>query len=442
MNSLYTRILAWLVLTLVFAFVGFVGTSWFIASRTPMPGGVVGTLHRALLANLVKQYEQGGREALREALEPLNQDAHGSHSLAEAATGRDLLTGGDLSAIIESAARPPGPPPVFRLGPPRGRRAMVHTSADGRYLLVTQAEFPGTASAWLPLYFWILIPVALFAWLLAARIASPLRRLESVVVRFGAGDLSARLNWTRTDEFGRLGRAFDEMAQRLETLLTAERRLLQDVSHELRSPLARLRFASELARAGSTHSAAFDRIDREVARLTELVETLLEVTRAEGDPAAARRLPLDLAPLLEQVVQDAAIEAEAQNCTLNLANSPRMATTGDPELLRRAIENVLRNAIRHAPAGTAIDIALSAEQGVARIEVRDRGAGVPADLLERIFQPFVRAESDRGRASGGAGLGLSITARALALHHGRAFARNAHPGLAVTLELPVAGAAA
>jgi two-component system sensor histidine kinase CpxA len=442
MNSLYTRILAWLVLTLVFAFVGFVGTSWFIASRTHIPGGVVGTLHRALLANLVSQYEQGGREALRKALAPLNQDVHGSHALANAATGRDLLTGEDLGAIIQSAARPPGPPPLLRLGPPGGRRAMVHSSADGRYLLVSQAEFPGNASAWLPLYFWILIPVALFAWLLAARIASPLRRLESVVVRFGAGDLTARLNWTRTDEFGRLGRAFDDMAQRLETLLTAERRLLQDVSHELRSPLARLRFASELARSGSTHSVAFDRIDREVARLTELVETLLEVTRAEGDPAAARRLPLDLAPLLEQVVHDAAIEAEAQNCTLNLADSPRMATTGDPELLRRAIDNVLRNAIRHAPAGTAIDIALSAEQGVARIEVRDRGAGVPADLLERIFQPFVRAESDRGRASGGAGLGLSITARALALHHGRAFARNAHPGLAVTLELPEAGAAA
>lgn len=439
MSSLYTRIFAWLVLTLVFAFAGFLGTSWFIASRTHGRGNIVGELHRAVLASLVDQYERGGVEALRRSLEPLNRESAGVHHLADAATGRDLLTGEDLSGLIRSGSQAPPRPPLLRLAPPGGRRVLLHPSADGRYVLVSEAVFPAGSEAWLPLYVWILIPVALFAWLLAARIAGPLRRLEEAVVRFGAGDLAARLNWSGKGEFARLGRAFDEMAHRIETLLTAERRLLQDVSHELRSPLARLRFAAELGRSSSTNPAPFYRIDREVARLTELVETLLEVTRAEGDPAAARRVPLDLAPLLEEAVHDAAIEAEAQGCRLELRDAAPAATTGDPELIRRAIDNVLRNAIRHAPAGSPVDVRLEVEAGQARIEVRDQGPGVPADLLEKIFQPFVRAESDRGRASGGAGLGLSITARALALHHGRAFARNTHPGLAVTLELPLAG---
>ena len=438
MRSLYTRILAWLFLTLGFAFAGFLATSWFIATRTHGPADFVGRMHRIMLEDLIRQYEADGPGALRAGIERFDRELGGIHHVARAADGKDVLSGQDLSSLIASAPREPRRPPLLRLGPPGGRRVMVHASADGRYLLVAEANFPGNPNAWLPLYFWILLPVALFAWWLASHIAGPLRRLEAAVVRFGRGDLSARVNWSRPDELGRLGRAFDEMAARIETLLTAERRLLQDVSHELRSPLARLRFATELARQQAGPGAPFDRIEREISRLTELVETLLEVTRAEGDPAGAKRQPVRLSELLERTVHDAAIEAEVQQCRLELDRRAEGRVEGDPELLRRAIENVLRNAIRHAPPGTPVEISLDERAGQALIEVRDHGPGVPADLLERIFHPFVRAEPDRGRNSGGAGLGLSITARALALHHGRARARNAHPGLCVSLEIPLA----
>lgn len=437
MSSVYTRIFLWLALTLAFAFAGFLGTSWFIARQSPGPGDFVGRMHRVLLDELVERYEQEGAEALRAALDRLDREIGGSHFLVRAGDMRDVLTGSDMSEMIGRAPREPRRPPLLRLGPPAGRRVMVHRAADGRYMLVVEAMFPGNPNAWLPLYFWILLPVALFAWWLAARIAGPLRRLESTVERFGRGDLGARVNWSRRDEFGRLGRAFDEMADRIATLLTAERRLLQDVSHELRSPLARLRFATELARQNAADAAPIDRIERESARLTELVETLLEVTRAEGDPGEARRLPVDLSELLNQVVHDTAIEAAANGCRLALSTRAAGKVTGDPELLRRAVENVVRNAIGHAPASTGIDITLDERGGAAVIEVRDYGPGVPSDMLERIFHPFVRAEADRGRNSGGTGLGLSITARAMALHHGRAYARNAHPGLCVSLEIPL-----
>lgn len=148
-------------------------------------------------------------------------------------------------------------------------------------------------------------------------------------------------------------------------------------------------------------------------------------------------MPVDLSELLNQVVHDTAIEAAANQCRLALSTRAAGKVTGDPELLRRAVENVVRNAISHAPASTGIDISLDEREGAAVIEVRDYGPGVPPDMLERIFHPFVRAEADRGRNSGGMGLGLSITARAMALHHGRAYARNAHPGLCVALEFPL-----
>lgn len=437
MNSVYTRILLWLALTLAFAFAGFLGTSLFIARQGPGPGDFVGRMHRVLLDGLVERYEREGAEALRAALGRLDREVGGSHFLARADSRRDVLTGADLGEVIARAPREPGRPPILRLGPPGGRRVMVQQSADGRYLLVAESVLPGNPDAWLPLYFWILLPVALFAWWLASRIAGPLRRLESTVERFGRGDLTARVNWPRRDEFGRLGRAFDQMADRIGTLLTAERRLLQDVSHELRSPLARLRFATALARQTAADPAPIDRIERESARLTELVETLLEVTRAEGDPGEARRLPVDLSELLRQVVRDTAIEAEAHQCRLALSTSATVKVAGDPELLRRAVENVVRNAVRHAPSDTEIVISLCERDGAAVIEVRDEGPGVPPDMLERIFHPFVRAEADRGRKSGGTGLGLSITARAMALHHGRASARNTHPGLCVSLEIPL-----
>jgi signal transduction histidine kinase len=195
--------------------------------------------------------------------------------------------------------------------------------------------------------------------------------------------------------------------------------------------------AIELARSGEDREAALNRIQKESDRLSSLVGQLLEVTRAEGDPNALRRLPVPLDELLAELVDDTSIEARARGCAVTLAAAEPIQVQGDPELLRRAVENVIRNAIRYAPPGTAVEVA-ARRNGTAVVAVRDYGPGVPEESLSRIFDPFYRVEGDRNRLSGGVGLGLSIARRAVELHQGKLTARNMHPGLMVTIELPVA----
>jgi two-component system sensor histidine kinase CpxA len=226
------------------------------------------------------------------------------------------------------------------------------------------------------------------------------------------------------------------MAGRIELLLAAERRLLQDVSHELRSPLTRLDVAVDLASTSMDPQVELGRIKRDVGRLTVLVNELLQLTRAEGDQSVLRWEDVRLDDLLRDLVDDCALEAEAKECRLELDTPISCSVQGEPELLRRAVENVVRNAIRHAPPDTSIDVSLALVGKMARIVARDHGPGVPEELLSAIFEPFFRAERHRSRASGGVGLGLAIARRAVDLHHGRITASNAHPGLAVTIEVP------
>jgi two-component system sensor histidine kinase CpxA len=260
--------------------------------------------------------------------------------------------------------------------------------------------------------------------------------MRRAVEQFGRGELATRLGSSRRDEIGELSRAFDVMADQIETLLSAERRLLQDVSHELRSPLARLNFAVELARTSDDRDAALDRIKRDVDRLSALVDELLQLTRAEGDPSARALEEVRLDVLLRALAEDCTLEAEAKKCRLILRAEGPWAVQGERELLRRAVENVLRNALRYAPDGTPIEIGLRLRDGDALISVRDHGVGVPDGDLEAIFETFYRVEDDRSRTSGGVGLGLSIARRAVVLHGGNIAARNAHPGLRVSIALP------
>ena len=284
-----------------------------------------------------------------------------------------------------------------------------------------------------------MLAIALLCWILATNIANPLGRLAGVVDRFGAGDLSVRVNSTRKDEIGEVGRAFDRMAERIATLLTAERRLLQDISHELRSPLARLSFAAELARTADNRDAAIARLNKEIARLTDLVGGLIQVTRVEGDPEAHNTEDLRLDGLLTEIVSDCRMEAEARGSRIDLDAQPQLTLRGDREVLRRAIENVLRNSIRYNPAGRSIEVKLAASPDTARIAVRDYGPGVPEDVLPKIFQPFFRVDDSRDTATGGVGLGLAIASRAIGLHHGRLWAENVAPGGGGGGELPLVG---
>jgi two-component system sensor histidine kinase CpxA len=227
------------------------------------------------------------------------------------------------------------------------------------------------------------------------------------------------------------------MADRVQTLLQAERRLLQDVSHELRSPLARLNFSVELARNATDSGAALDRIQADVDLLSTLVGELIEMTRAEGDPTARGRGPVDLHDLIGEVHRTCAREAEPRGVRVTVSGDVAPTLDGDRELLRRGIENVVRNAVRYTPDDGVVDVQVANDTDRVRIAVRDAGPGVPDAELERIFEPFYRVDASRDAAAGGIGLGLAIARRAIEVHHGTVAAENAHPGLRVTIALPV-----
>jgi two-component system sensor histidine kinase CpxA len=205
----------------------------------------------------------------------------------------------------------------------------------------------------------------------------------------------------------------------------------------LRSPLARLGVAVELARSGEDREHMLDRIQKEADRLNELVGELLQVTRVEADPSMQKTDSVHLDELLADLVYDSLLEAKAKDCTLLLKAPASAMVSGDEELIRRALENVIRNAIRYAPRGTAVDIELAKSADAAVVSVRDYGPGVPDEALTRIFDPFYRVDSDRNRASGGLGLGLAIARRSVQLHKGELTAQNARPGLLVTIQFPI-----
>lgn len=436
MRSLFARILVWFLVTVAVTIAGMSAITGFSFSGDRRPPG--GGFTRLLLAESRNAFETGGREALQAYLDRLSGVFRMRGVLTDAA-GIDLLTGEDLSALI--AARPVRPRrpwlPLFLTGPgplPGGPGAAAF---DGRYrfLMIPPANLP---NRWLflPQQIWALAAAIMLCYALARYLTAPVRSLQKAVERFGKGDLAARAGSGRHDELGELAQTFDHMAERIQALMLAERRLLLDISHEVRSPLARLGVAVELARSGTDAEAALNRIQKEADRLNTLVGELLEITRAEGDPGMMRTTPVRLDELLRETVEDCSIEAHQRGTSLRLEAGVPVTVSGDGELLRRAVENVVRNAIRFAPEATAVEIALLPGPGGPRMTVRDYGPGVPEASLERIFDPFYRVEGDRNRSSGGVGLGLAIARRAVDLHKGELRAKNAQPGLLVELELP------
>lgn len=431
--KVYTKILLWCFGTLVLSLVAFFGVSIYISMRNMEHGNMVPRFHNLLMEEAIEAWQTGGQPALAAHMKRLQRNISGDHYLIDS-SGKDLATGEDRSKLLAAARPDTGPPKRFE-----SRQVVMYPSADGKYRFVVVLENYFNLSQYLPYYLLILIAIALLCWILATNLASPLRGLARVVDRFGAGDLSVRVNSSRKDEIGEVGRAFDRMAERIGTLLTAERRLLQDISHELRSPLARLSFAAELARTAEDRDAAVARLKKEIARLTDLVGGLIQVTRAEGDPAASSTESLRLDELLGEVVDDCRVEAGARGCGIAWTGQPELPMHGDREVLRRAAENIVRNAVRYTPAGTSVDVQLEAVAGAARISVRDYGPGVPDEALPKIFQPFFRVDDSRHTATGGVGLGLAIASRAIGLHHGKLWAENTHPGLKVWIELPLVG---
>jgi len=291
--------------------------------------------------------------------------------------------------------------------------------------------------------------VGLFSSVLARYLATPVSRIRLAAQRISAGDLSARVQPNHIprgrDEIAHLARDFDTMAGRLQSLVTAQNRLLGDVSHELRSPLARMNLALELARRGdeTKRLAALERIERESARLDVLVGELLTLSRLEnGLSAETLNHAVDLVEVCREVAADAEFEASNAGRGVSVSFSgpdKPVIVRGDPELLHRAVENVTRNALRHTANDSPVDIELSMRGPDVEISIADCGPGVPPDELDAIFYPFYRVEGARDRPDGssGTGLGLAIAQRAVAAHGGTISARNRpEGGLEVRLSLP------
>lgn len=431
MKSSFGKILLWMAGAAIACAMMMIATSW-VMSQTIRRNDPFSRILGLEMDRLRHSYESGGVDALKAALEQFTRGMPSDRYLVDAKE-RDVATGRDLSALVRRAHTPGSVPRFLAGGQP-----VIYRSPDGLYSYVVVPRFRPSPWTPAPYLICVLIVIAFLSWIFARSIANPLRDLRTTLSRFGAGDLWIRTSSTRRDEFGEVSRAFDDMAGRIETLMTAERRLLQDVSHELRTPLSRLGFAIELARKAPDRDAALDRIRKEVDRLNSLVGQLLQVTRAEGDPASREMLPVPLDELLREVVEDIAWEAELRHVRIVSRIGEHATIRGDRELLRRAIENVVRNALRYAPENSTVEIGLESLKDSARIRVRDQGPGVAEENLEQIFQPFFREDSSRNAATGGVGLGLAITYRAIHLHHGRVRARNAAPGLMVEIELPVA----
>jgi signal transduction histidine kinase len=287
-----------------------------------------------------------------------------------------------------------------------------------------------------------ILAAGVISYLLALYLTSPVKKLKSVVQSFAEGNLDVRVApqlGGRHDELADLGREFDHMAERIAALISSQKRLLADISHELRSPLARLTVALELARKNTAGKgvAALDRIEMESERVNALVGQLLALTRLES---GAERVPPEtvvLEDVVQQVIDDANYEAKPLHKEVRVLELAPCVVRGSSELLRSGIENVIRNAIRYTAEGTAVEVSLTTRLDIAVVTVRDHGPGVPDSELQHIFEPFYRVGEARERSSGGVGLGLSIADRTIKLHGGSIRAENVNGGLLITIEIPL-----
>lgn len=319
--------------------------------------------------------------------------------------------------LSEAEPRPPPPPRRSAEDAPRGPNFLIP--------VVSGAS--------------VAFPVGLF---LAWYLSRPLRHLKASLRAVAEGDFTTRVGphlGRRRDEIVDLCQEFDAMADRLQGLIEARQRLLHDVSHELRSPLARLQVAVGLVRQNPAKAQdMLVRIERESQRLDALIGEVLTLARLEDRPEASRRERVDLIELLVVIAQDASFEAEASGRRVEVAAEGQFVAAVRAEIICRAFENVIRNAVRHTAPGTAVTVRATVGQGGKRltVEVSDHGPGVAPDMLERIFEPFLRVGGD-DRSEGGYGLGLTIARRAIESHGGRiSAALGESGGLVVRLVLP------
>jgi two-component system, OmpR family, sensor histidine kinase CpxA len=394
-------------------------------------------------------YERDGSSGLRNLFDRMQQESDIRAYLFDA-DGREL-SGRDAPERVQALARRARESGRYVRGFGRNRTLGAEAVSGpfaGRYVLV--GDMPrgrrgvqGNALVWLINLIALLLAVSLICYLLARYLTAPIVKLRAGVRQLASGDVKARVGpelGRRSDELADLARDFDVMADRIETLISAQRRLLGDISHELRSPLTRLNLSLAIARrvAGEEAVEQFDRIEAEADRINTLIDQLLMLTRLESGVEEVDEGSIDLVQLVEETVEDADFEARSLNRAVRIVESEECLTTGSRLVLRSAIENVVRNALRYTAEGTAVEISLGVEAAddgsTAVISVRDHGPGVPEKALADLFRPFYTVTEARDRQSGGTGLGLAITERAVRIHGGSVKAVNA-PGGGLLVEI-------
>jgi two-component system, OmpR family, sensor histidine kinase CpxA len=411
-------------------------------------------LRTTVLNDAVSVYEEGGSERLSEYLDNLDHTQHVRAYLFDE-HGIELSGRGAPDWAIRVAAGGPRSPHDGFLFPAPPAPRDSRPSSDGKHHYTIVLGLPpgprvffGPRGMPIPGLIILIITSGLVCYFLSWYLTKPIVRLRGATQQLAAGDLTARIGVPRSgrrDEVAGLMRDFNGMAERLETLVKAQSRLLNDISHELRSPLARLNVALGLARqrAGVESADMLDRIELEASRLNELIGRILTLARLEDGEQGVPQTPVPLNELVQSIAEDAEFEAQARHCHVHTA-IPQGAwgVRGNASLLNSAVENVVRNAIRYTAEGTSVEIDLSCADAAtgpeAVLNVSDSGSGVPADTLDKLFEPFYRLDEARGRNTGGVGLGLAITERAVRFHGGKVKAFNRpEGGLRVEIRLPL-----
>src|SRR6478609_577216 len=417
MKSLYIWVLLAMIGILALSFLAFREISQRMKARTIDP--MYDRFDALQLESARSELAESGQKSLSSYLANLDNIFGGAHYLLDQ-NGFDLARGVNRAALL-----PPPPLSKSRIQT-HDHWIITHRSQDGKFWFVAEGPTgPPHIWAFLPYYFLVIGATGVLCWLAAAAVVSPIRRIANTIALFGHGNLSIRVETKRDDEIGQLGRSFNQMAERLERLILSERRLLSDISHELRSPLARLKFALKLARTSSDPTAALERIERDVDRIASLVADIVEINVVEDAPALQDKREICVRDIIHEVVRDCSVEAEIRGCRIDVSGNVCASVQGNPELLRRAVENVLRNGIRYSPEKSPIELNISETAKDAAITIRDYGPGVPEESLGRIFDPFFRVEEARNTNGGGSGLGLSIAKRAVCVHRGTICAENA-----------------
>lgn len=403
-----------------------------------------------LLDSAANTLQFGGREAFSKLASAWKIDGK-PEILVLDRSGHDILgraVESDASSIVLDAQQSPPHGPQSIKAPFQPKR--IVTINNEPYVLVANSKDMNRPPPFPPQNHWRLLPIEpmiagafvclAFAALLAWNLSRPIRALRAAFAAASGGKMSLRLAPSmgrRRDEFAEVGREFDHMAEKIEGLMDGQRRLLHDVSHELRSPLARLQAAVGLARQQPERfNDTLDRIERESLRMNTLIDELLTLSRLEAGISAELNEPVPMIELIEQIAADARFEAEACGRQLHFERCDEIEVIGNAELLHRAIENVVRNAIAYSPAGSSIEIQaeLRADSNL-YLSIEDQGPGIPADKLPFIFEPFFRGPGTQGKQ--GHGLGLAIAHSIVEAHHGSIAASNlAAGGLCVRIALP------